>query len=222
MPTIAIVGAGPGMGLAIARTFGAHGFDVALISRTQKNLDALAAELAGEGITAKGFAADVCDHTALTGALRSAATEFGQIDVLEYSPVDAAGTQMVSPSTASPADIQAQIEQQLYGAIAATQAVLPAMREAGSGTLLFTTGGGSVDPNPMLGNVNAAAAALRNWTLNLHKELADTGVQATHVAISVWIGDGPEGVPTASADQIAPVYWDLHIERDRAEHVFTG
>ncbi len=210
------------MGLAIARTFGAHGFDIALISRTQKKLDTLAAELTADGITAKGFAADVCDHAALTAALRAAATEFGRIDVLEYSPADAAGTHMVSPSTASPADIQAQIEQQLYGAIAATPAVLPAMRDADSGTLLFTTGGGSVDPNPMLGNVNAAAAALRNWTLNLHKELADTGVQAAPVAISVWIGGGPEGAPTASADQIAPVYWNLHVERNRAEHVFTG
>ncbi|MGF0118695.1 hypothetical protein ACQFYA_20580 [Promicromonospora sp. Marseille-Q5078] len=42
MPSIAIVGAGPGMGLAIARTFGSRGFDVALIARNRAKLDALA------------------------------------------------------------------------------------------------------------------------------------------------------------------------------------
>ncbi len=57
----------------------------------------------------------------------------------------------------------------------------------------------------MLGNVNAAAAALRNWVLNLNKELSGTGVYAGHVAISVWIGnEGPEGIPSAEPDQMPP------------------
>ncbi|MFD5317685.1 hypothetical protein [Streptomyces sp. NPDC127098] len=51
-------------------------------------------------------------------------------------------------------------------------------------------GGGSVDPVPMLGNVNPAGAAPRDWAINLNKELADSGVHAAHVAINVWIGDG--------------------------------
>ncbi|MFB6978196.1 hypothetical protein [Streptomyces scopuliridis] len=62
------------------------------------------------------------------------------------------------------------------------------MREAGTGTLLYTTGAGSIDPVPEAGNVNTAAAALRNWAVNLHKELAGTGVQAAHVGIDVSIG----------------------------------
>ena len=56
------------------------------------------------------------------------------------------------------------------------------------GTLLYTTGAGSIDPVPQVGNVNAAAAALRNWVLNLHKELDGTGIQAAHVGINVSIG----------------------------------
>ncbi|MFE4723990.1 SDR family NAD(P)-dependent oxidoreductase, partial [Streptomyces sp. NPDC056728] len=54
MSTIAIVGAGPGLGLSIAKVFGVHGFDVALISRNKVKLDALVAELAEAGITAEG------------------------------------------------------------------------------------------------------------------------------------------------------------------------
>ncbi|MGO4427728.1 SDR family NAD(P)-dependent oxidoreductase [Streptomyces sp. MCAF7] len=59
MPTIAIVGAGPGLGLSIAKVFGGHGFDVALVSRSKDKLDALVAQLAQAGITAEGFPADV-------------------------------------------------------------------------------------------------------------------------------------------------------------------
>lgn len=223
MPTIAIVGAGPGMGLAIARTFGSRGFDVALVARNQAKLDDLAGTLEAEGITAAGFAADVRDPEALTQALKDAAARFGGIDVLEYSPTGTiATTTLTVPSQTTPADVERELELLFYGAITATQAVLPAMREAGAGTLLYSTGAGSIDPLPMLGNANAAAAALRNWVLNLHKELAGTGVQAAHVAIGVWIGtDGPPGAPTATADEIAPVYWDLHVHRDDAERVFT-
>jgi NAD(P)-dependent dehydrogenase (short-subunit alcohol dehydrogenase family) len=224
MPTIAIVGAGPGMGLAIARTFGARGFDVALIARNRGKLDDLVAALAEQGIKSAAFPADVLDHDQLAQALADAAAHFGGIDVLEYSPAGRLATTVVTtPSAAAPADVQEQMDAQLYGALAATRAVLPAMREAGAGTLLYTTGAGSVSPLPMLGNINAAAAALRNWAVNLHGELAGTGIQAAHVAIGVWIGDhGPQGAPTATADQIAPVYWDLHVHREQAETVFTG
>ena len=226
MPTLAIIGAGPGMGLAIARNFGARGFDVALISRSRSKLDSLTRQLADEGITAEGFAADVMDRSSLSAALEAVTSRFGAVDVLEYSPAPhdpVPGISLARPSEMTVENVQPQVEYYLYGALEAVRAVLPAMRAAGTGTLLFTTGGGSLDPQPMMGNVNAAAAALRNWVLNLNKELADSGVFAGHVAISVWIGDGgPDGIPSAQPEQIAPLYWELHEARDRAEVVFTG
>ncbi|MFF2729747.1 SDR family NAD(P)-dependent oxidoreductase [Streptomyces sp. NPDC058008] len=221
MSTIAVVGAGPGMGLAIARTFGSHGFDVALLSRNQANLDAHAATLAAEGIKAKGFAADVLDTASLTGALDAASQHFGGIDVLEYSP-GGPEPKFLTPTKVTATDVNLQMRYLVYGAIAATGAVLPAMRQAGTGTLLFTTGAGSVDPTPMLGDINTAGAALRSWVLNVHKELEPEGIQAAHVAIGAWIGDrAPQGTPSASASQISPLYWDLHVERDQAEKIFT-
>ncbi|MFJ9247662.1 SDR family NAD(P)-dependent oxidoreductase [Streptomyces sp. NPDC101776] len=223
MTSIAIIGAGPQLGLAIARTFGAQGLDVALISRNRENLDGLVGKLTAEGITAAAFPADVLDRDSLTQALEDAAAKFGGIDVLEYSPVAALTTTMVTPAEAEPAHVQHEIEFQLYGAIAATKAVLPAMREAGAGTLLYTTGAGSIDPVPQVGNVNAAAAALRNWAINLHKELDGTGVQAAHIGIDVSIGTpAVPGFPTAQPEEISPVYWDLHTtRRDQAELVFS-
>ena len=223
MTSIAIVGAGPQLGLAIARTFGSHGFDVALISRNRAKLDDLVGRLTAEGITAAAFPADVLDRDALTQALKDAATHFGGIDVLGYSPAGTLGSTVLTvPSETDPSHVQHEMEFQLYGAIAATQAVLPAMREAGAGTLLYTTGAGSIDPVPQVGNVNAAAAALRNWAINLHKELAGTGIQAAHVGIDVSIGIAViPGLPVAQPEEISPVYWELHTtHRDEAERVF--
>ncbi|WP_018636382.1 SDR family NAD(P)-dependent oxidoreductase [Parafrankia elaeagni] len=226
MPTLAIVGAGSGMGLAIARTFGARGFDVALIARTPAKLETLVAQLGEEGITAVAFPGDVMDRSSLTAALEAARSHFGAIDVLEYSPAPRSpvpGLTMVVPSETTVDSLQAPLEYILYGGVTAARAVLLGMREAGAGTLLFTTGGGSVDPRPMFGNVNPAAAALRNWVINLHKELDGSGVQAAHVAINVWIGEnGPEGIPSATPEQIAPVYWDLYEQRDKSEIVYNG
>jgi NADP-dependent 3-hydroxy acid dehydrogenase YdfG len=222
MPTLAIVGAGPGLGLSIAKTFGGHGFHVALIARQPEKLAALVGQLAASGVTAAGFAADVSDRHALASALDRAATQFGGIEVLEYSPY--AGLVRVAPAEVSVDNLAPQIEQLLYGAVMAVQVVLPGMLAARAGTLLFTTGGGAITPYPMLATLNAAQAAQRNWAMNLHHALADKGIVVANVAINVFVGSAPPapGIPYADPDDIARVYWDLHTGRDRAEHVVSG
>ena len=76
MTTIAIVGAGPGLGAATARRFASEGFEVALVSRSRDRVDALAAQLADAGVPARGYVADVRDAEALASALRAAALAF--------------------------------------------------------------------------------------------------------------------------------------------------
>jgi NADP-dependent 3-hydroxy acid dehydrogenase YdfG len=221
MPTIAIVGAGPGLGLSIAKVFGGHGFDVAVISRNKGKLDTLVTQLAEFGITAAAFSADVSDRARLTGALEGAAARFGVIDVLEYSPYG--GLVPVSPLEVSVENLQPQIEHLLYGAVAATRAVLPAMLEAGAGTLLFTIGSGALTPYPQLATMNTAQAALRNWVLNLNGALADRGLHAAAVAINVLIAaNAPDGVPHTAPADIAQIYWNLHTRRDQAEYLVTA
>lgn len=77
MSTLAIVGAGPGLGAAVARRFGREGFAIALVSRDQAKLDAMAAELVDDGVTARGYSADVRDAAALEAALTTAADDLG-------------------------------------------------------------------------------------------------------------------------------------------------
>ena len=87
MTTFALVGAGPGLGLATARRFGAAGHTVALIARDAEKLDGLTADLPRDGIQARGYRADVLDVESLTAALYAAAADLGPIEILQYSPV---------------------------------------------------------------------------------------------------------------------------------------
>jgi NAD(P)-dependent dehydrogenase (short-subunit alcohol dehydrogenase family) len=222
MPVIAIVGAGPGLGLSIARRFGREGFSVALISRSAAHLYLLAAELAASGIQAAGFEGDVRDRPALTAALQAAAARFGPVDVLEYSPAPhgaPSGLAMTDVLLASPENVQPQVEFYLYGAITAVQAVLDGMLKNGRGTLLFTTGASSAVTMPPMGNVGIAGAGLRNYALALHAALADRGVYAAHVPLAVYIGSGG---PQTQPDTIAELYWDLYLTRDQPERLYSA
>lgn len=110
------------MGLAIARTFGSRGFDVALIARTKEKLETLVDQLGQDGIKAAAFPADILDRTALTDALDGAKDRFGGIDVLEYSPAPHSpvpGFTMAAPSEVTVENLQPQVEYSFYGAVAA-------------------------------------------------------------------------------------------------------
>ncbi|NEW69241.1 SDR family NAD(P)-dependent oxidoreductase [Streptomyces rhizosphaericus] len=219
MPTLAIVGAGPGLGLSIAKRFGAEGFRVALFSRDQKKLDRLAGELAADGIEAAGFAADVTDRPALTRAFDAAKERFGPIDVLEYSPAPAdPQSGPLAPVDALDLTVEAvqpQIEYHLYGGITAIRQVLPDMLDRGEGTILVTTGASSGPVvHPPFANIAAASGALRNWVLNLNAALAPKGVYAAHIAIAAWIG---KGGPRSHPDVIAESYWELYRARTEPE-----
>jgi short-subunit dehydrogenase len=67
--SIVIVGAGPNLGLAIARRFGREGLAVGLVSRNQAKIDDLAGRLEADGVRAAAVAADIRDAHALAGAI---------------------------------------------------------------------------------------------------------------------------------------------------------
>jgi NAD(P)-dependent dehydrogenase (short-subunit alcohol dehydrogenase family) len=223
MPTIAVVGAGPGLGRSIATRFGREGFTVGLISRTQKNLDALVADLGASGIEAAGFAADVTNAAALGAAIEGITDRFGPVDVLSFSPSapDNTALRPVAVTEVTLAAVQPQLEFYLGGGLAAAQQVLPAMTGRGAGTILFTTGGSSANPGmmPAFSNIAIGSGALRTYALSLHAAVAEQGVYVAHIPLSVWIGrGGPETMP----DTIAEHYWNVHVERKGAEHPYVA
>lgn len=223
MPTIAIIGAGPGLGLGLARKFGQNGFKAALISRNREKLDALVAQLAAENIEATGIVADAGDPASITAALDEARERFGSIDVPEFSPDAGNAESMVNPLEVTVENLRPAVQGLLFGAVAAVQSVLPAMQEKGTGTILFTAGTGSIDPVPFFGTLNTAQAATRNWALNLNKQLVETDIYVAHVAIGVGIGETAPapGYPFKTPAQLAEHYWDLHVSREVSELVIT-
>jgi len=215
---IAILGAGQGMGQAIGKLFGKEGHKVALLSRDPTKLTPIVAELAAAGIEAAPFRADVTDAASIKSGLAAVKLRFGAIDVLEYSPSNAT-LPLAAASQITRDTLQQWFDFQLYGAVAAVTEVLPEMLERKSGTILVTTGASSVRPEagyPPFAAAGVAMGALRNWALALHAEVAPSGVQVGHVAIGAFIGQSAE----TSADAIAPLYWELHAERDALERVF--
>jgi NADP-dependent 3-hydroxy acid dehydrogenase YdfG len=228
MPAIALVAAGGRLGLSLARLFGGHGFDVALIARSNERLGELTEELMAEGIKTAGFPADVTNRPALTAALDGAAERFGGIDVLHYAAPPAGGSEAVrnvGPLDVTVDNVAPQVESICYGAVTATRAVLPAMLAAGTGTLLYTTGAASIAPVPVFATAGMAGAALRRWILALNAKLADEGVYAGHVAIGAWIAGtpgAPNGASVKEPDDIARLYWDMHTTRQPAEHVVSA
>lgn len=219
MTTIAIVGAGPGLGRSIAARFGREGFRVALVSRDQAKVDRLAQELGTQGVEAAGFAADVTDPASLEAAFTAITDRFGPVDVLEYSPApQGTGSGPLSPVSAIELTVEAvapQIDYYLYGGIRAIGQVLPGMLERGAGTILVTTGASSGPVvHPPFASIAAASGALRNWVLNLNAALAPKGIYAAHVAIAAWIGNGG---PRSQPDVIADSYWQLYKDRTEPE-----
>src|ERR1700760_2339917 len=119
--SLVIVGAGPNLGLAVARRFGREGFAVGLISRTESRLVELAGQLRLDGTPPAVAAADIRDSDALAGAIRHLADELGPVEVLEYSPLPA--REFMKPILKTGVeDVRGPLEFSVLGAVAAETA----------------------------------------------------------------------------------------------------
>ncbi|MEV5953016.1 SDR family NAD(P)-dependent oxidoreductase [Streptomyces sp. NPDC051987] len=214
MSSVAIVGAGPGLGAAVARRFGREGYAVALVARDGERLAALAGELAAEGVRARGYPADVRDPLALAGALARAAEELGTVEVLQYSPVPHRDFMLPVLDTTH-ADLVGPVEFSVYGPVAAVQQVLPGMRELGRGTILFVNGGTAVIPHPDRAGTSIAFAAESAYGHLLHDRLAAEGI---HVAQLVVPGAIVAGHPRKDPAVLADTLWAMHSDRHGFRH----
>ncbi|WP_327370414.1 SDR family NAD(P)-dependent oxidoreductase [Streptomyces sp. NBC_01217] len=214
MTTIAIIGAGPGLGTAVARRFGREGHDVALIARNRERLEALAADLTTEGVTARAFPADVRDPETLAAALDAAHVTLGPIEILQYSPVPHRDFMRPVLETA-PADLIGPIEFSVYGPVAAVRQVLPDMWDLGRGTILFVNGGTAAIPHPDRAGTSIAFAAESAYGHLLHETLAADGIHAAQLVIPGAIVPGhPRKDPAALADAL----WAIHRDRHGFRH----
>ncbi|MFI2635839.1 SDR family NAD(P)-dependent oxidoreductase [Streptomyces collinus] len=214
MTTFALVGAGPGLGLATARRFGTAGHAVALIARDAEKLDGLTVDLARDGIQARGYPADVLDIESLTAALYAAAADLGPIEILQYSPVPQAPFMKPVLDTGAD-DLDDPLAFSVKGPATAVNAVLPGMRELGRGTLLFVNGSSAVRPNPKVAGTSIAFAAESAYACMLHDALAPENIHAAQLIIPGAIRPDAE---QSSPDALAQRLYDIHTERDGFRH----
>lgn len=213
--TAVIIGAGPGLGMALARRFGNAGYALGLLARNAARLRDGASVLREAGIHAAAYPADALDAEGLRTALDSVTHDLGPIDVLVWA-IGPGSTTITPAAQVTPERMLDQVALHVGGAVTATQQVLPTMLARGSGTVLLATGASSVIPIAALGDVGIAMAGLRNWALSLRAAVARSGVHVATVTIATLIASGhPDGDPDAVAER----FLVLHRTPGRAEEV---
>ncbi|ROT98073.1 SDR family NAD(P)-dependent oxidoreductase [Histidinibacterium lentulum] len=221
MPDLAIViGAGPGLGAAITRRFAQGGCAVAPVARDAGRLEALCAEIEAAGGTARPFAADSADFDSLRAAIAGASAWAGPPAALIYN---VSRFLAVGPLDLEPETLDSELRISATAALAATQAVAPAMQAAGRGTVLWTGGGTALRPQGGSGSpsLTSGKSAMRGLALASAKALHGAGINFRTITIN---GAIKEGTPFAP-DLIAEAFWaafDAPREAWVAEETFDG
>jgi serine 3-dehydrogenase len=132
---VLIVGASSGIGRETAVLFAREGARVMAAARREHRLKELQQSLAGEGHAIEIATADAAQAPAMDELAKTTRQRLGEIDILVY----ATGTNILDRSLRRlTTDLwDTMIEVNLSGAYYATHAVLPAMRERGSGHLIY-------------------------------------------------------------------------------------
>jgi NAD(P)-dependent dehydrogenase (short-subunit alcohol dehydrogenase family) len=220
--------------MSVAHRFGAQGYAVALVSRSDARHPEYLRSLADAGVEAAAFTADADQRESLRRAVDAARTQFGRIDVGYFGPaalgaptgditsLDAAGAELALRPVVSAVDFASQL--------------IPELTARGSGALLFAGGLSSVVPMPPLGGLALYAAALRNYAITLNAALAPAGVYAGTITIGGLIdrGDihramqgnpdllGGTAVETLNPDDLAETVWKLYNDGNEAEAVVNA
>jgi NAD(P)-dependent dehydrogenase (short-subunit alcohol dehydrogenase family) len=196
-----VLGAGPGIGRAVARRFARGGMPVTVVARSAPTVDAAAASIRATGADVLALAADVADEDALRAALSAAEERFGVPDVVVYN---VALVRPDAPGELAAAGQLAAWSVNVVGALTAAAQVLPRMAARGSGTFLVT--GGMPEPKPGYVSLSLGKAGVRTLAALLDLQYREAGVHIATVTVA-----GPVAAGTAwDPDDIAEHYWRLH------------
>lgn len=231
--TIAVFGAGPGLGQAVARRYAHEGYRIVLVGRRRELLDALARDLAGTGARVHVLVADLADTEAIAALAEQvrAAVSGGGVDAFYYAPTPDGGFVPAADLTARQA--AGFMPLAVYSLIALVQQFLPHMLEQGDGAILTAQGASSLQGIPNLSGPGPAQAAQRNYLQSLHAELADQGVYVGALYIGATIENsafhafltsdpdaGGSWGPVVHPDHLADLLWTMHTTKEQPETVY--
>ena len=196
-----ITGGGSGIGRASAVQMAAEGAVVVAVGRTASKVESVRDEIAASGGSARAYGVDVGDKDGVDRMVAEILDERGRIDVLVNNAGHSSPRRMLLTTT--PEDLRSVYESNLVGSVFCSQAVVPAMKSAGSGTIINVSSMAGVSASPLAGmSYSAAKAAVINFTAFLNAELRNTGIRASVVIpgeVDTPILDGRPVVPDAQA-----------------------
>jgi short-subunit dehydrogenase len=212
-----LVGAGPGLGMAVARRFAKGGYRVTLVARSTDRLGELASSLADTGAQINTLEADTGNFEELGTKMTELYSNEGAPGVVIYNAVMGAPDQLM---TSTPAHLQQAYAVDVIGAIVIAQSAAPAMKAAGSGTIVVTGGGFADHPIPALATISLGKAALRSAATMLGADLGPDGIRVATLTIVGQIVAGTAFDPA----NIAERYFEV-VETEaswQSEFRFTG
>jgi len=177
---VAIVsGVGPGLGRSVALAFAREGARLVLAARNAEYLTKVAQEIAAAGGESLAVPTDVISRDACAALVEAAVQCYGRIDVL----VNNAFRGGVEPRFEE-VDLQLWrdvFEVNVFGSLQLTQAVVPSMREAGGGSIVFINSMSARVIEPGMGGYAASKGALLVAARTLAKELGPYGIRVNSV-----------------------------------------
>ncbi|TKT75721.1 SDR family NAD(P)-dependent oxidoreductase [Aquamicrobium sp. LC103] len=223
-PLAMVVGAGPGLGIALVRRFAQGGMSVAFVARRPDAVAAYQKQLDAEGLDTRGVVADAGDPATISRVVAKLRETHGEAEAAIYNAAIIEPSRLVTPSgigearyaTApgwkahgEPVDFDYLMDSfrtNVAGAHHLAREVAPGMIERGRGTILLTGGVLAFGPWIEWGVTSLGKAALRSLGHSLYKELSPHGVQVSTVAIH---GTMAKDTPY-DHDRVADAYWQVH------------
>ena len=176
--TALITGTSSGIGLYAAVALAQAGFDVVATLRNQAKAGALQQAATDAGVAVTVLPLDVQDDASVSNCVQQVLAQYGHIDLL----VNNAGSGYLGSLEETPmADLQAVMDVNFYGVWRMTQAVLPAMRAAGSGRVISVTSIGGVIGQPFNDAYCAAKFAVEGMMESLAPVAKRMGVQVVMI-----------------------------------------
>ena len=175
-----ITGGGSGIGRGAALTMAEEGATVIISGRTASKLESVKDEVTGARGTVVSYTLDVADYDAVEGMVADVLDTFGRIDVLVNNAGHSSHHRRLLNTP--PEEMRAVIDSNLIGTFYCTKAVVPAMLQAKSGTIINISSLAAVTPGPFSGFAyGAAKAGVINFTEFLNADLRNTGIRASVV-----------------------------------------
>ena len=203
MPGAIVIGAGPGIGVAVARRLAREGLPVGVVARSPATVEAALSALADAEARTYGAVADATDEDGLRAALDGYVERLGVPGVVVYN---AAIIQWDRLGELTAAQHLEAWSVNVVGAITAAAHLLPRMADAGGGTFLLTSG----MPTPIADvlSLSLGKAGVRALAEALHAEYRPRGVHVSAVTVAGAVAPGSAFDP----DEIAEHYWRLHVQ----------